>query len=202
MVLLVGIWEYFHRPSGPSSTKPSGICDWGASLQAPKGSLKRPSWMRKPSFTATPGKRPATWNLTAWTGRRYSSETNPMNHKDSSCGPLPEQLFHNVTPAKLFQPPVPSHVVLLVLVTVVRLVVVRVVVPDRLSVRNPFSGSPRRTSGLQVPPQKVFGPPKPTPNTFLEGTWSPRRMWDPRFFPAEHEQHRQLTVRETVSNGP
>ena len=28
--------------------------------------------------------------------------------------------------------------------------------------------------GLQVPPQKVFGPSKPTPNTFLEGTWSPR----------------------------
>ena len=30
------------------------------------------------------------------------------------------------------------------------------------------------TLGLQVPPQKVFGPSKPTPNTFLEGTWSPR----------------------------
>ena len=28
--------------------------------------------------------------------------------------------------------------------------------------------------GLQVPPQKVFGPSKPTPNTFLEGPWSPR----------------------------
>ena len=26
------------------------------------------------------------------------------------------------------------------------------------------------TLGLQVPPQKVFGPSKPTPNTFLEGT--------------------------------
>ena len=26
----------------------------------------------------------------------------------------------------------------------------------------------------QLPPQKVFGPSKPTPNTFLEGTWSPR----------------------------
>ena len=25
---------------------------------------------------------------------------------------------------------------------------------------------------LQVPPQKVFGPSKPTPNTFLEGTWA------------------------------
>ena len=30
------------------------------------------------------------------------------------------------------------------------------------------------TLGLQVPPQKVFEPSKPTPNTFLEGTWSPR----------------------------
>ena len=28
--------------------------------------------------------------------------------------------------------------------------------------------------GLQVPPQKVFEPSKPTPNTFSEGTWSPR----------------------------
>ena len=28
--------------------------------------------------------------------------------------------------------------------------------------------------GLQVHPQKVFGPSKPTPNTFSEGTWSPR----------------------------
>ena len=27
---------------------------------------------------------------------------------------------------------------------------------------------------LQVPPQKVFGPSKPTPNTFSEGTWRPR----------------------------
>ena len=27
--------------------------------------------------------------------------------------------------------------------------------------------------GLQVPPQKVFGPSKPTTNTFLEGIWSP-----------------------------
>ena len=29
------------------------------------------------------------------------------------------------------------------------------------------------TLGLQVPPQKGFGPSKPTSNTFLEGTWSP-----------------------------
>ena len=27
-----------------------------------------------------------------------------------------------------------------------------------------------------VPPQKVFGPSKPTPNTFLEGTWSPTKL--------------------------
>ena len=33
------------------------------------------------------------------------------------------------------------------------------------------------TLGLQVPPQKVFGPSKPTPKTFLEGTWSPRDMY-------------------------
>ena len=31
-----------------------------------------------------------------------------------------------------------------------------------------------RALGLQVPPQKVFGPSKPIPNTFLEGAWSPR----------------------------
>ena len=31
-----------------------------------------------------------------------------------------------------------------------------------------------KTVGLQVPPQKVFGPSKPTPNTFVKGTWSPR----------------------------
>ena len=35
------------------------------------------------------------------------------------------------------------------------------------------------TLGLQVPPQKVFGPSNPTPNTFLEGTWSPRDI-DPQ----------------------
>ena len=36
-------------------------------------------------------------------------------------------------------------------------------------------GARKRPSlGLQVPPQKVFGPSKPTPNTFSEGTWSPR----------------------------
>ena len=27
------------------------------------------------------------------------------------------------------------------------------------------------TLGIQVPPQKVLGPSKPTPNTFSEGTW-------------------------------
>ena len=31
--------------------------------------------------------------------------------------------------------------------------------------------------GLQVPPQKVFGPSKPTPNTFSEGTWRPRDVF-------------------------
>ena len=30
------------------------------------------------------------------------------------------------------------------------------------------------TLHLQVPAQKVFGPSKPTPNTFSEGTWRPR----------------------------
>ena len=25
--------------------------------------------------------------------------------------------------------------------------------------------------GIQVPPQQVLGPSKPTPNTFSEGTW-------------------------------
>ena len=35
-------------------------------------------------------------------------------------------------------------------------------------------GLGRLSLGLQVPPQKVFGPSKPTPNTFLEGPWSPR----------------------------
>ena len=33
---------------------------------------------------------------------------------------------------------------------------------------------PHHSLGLQVPRQKVFGPSKPTPNTFLQGTWSPR----------------------------
>ena len=30
------------------------------------------------------------------------------------------------------------------------------------------------TLGIQVPPQKVFEPSKPSPNTFSEGTWIPR----------------------------
>ena len=40
--------------------------------------------------------------------------------------------------------------------------------------RGPSKIKTTSTLGLQVPPQKVFGPFKPTPNTFLEGTWSPR----------------------------
>ena len=40
------------------------------------------------------------------------------------------------------------------------------------------------TQGLQAPSQKVLGPSKPTPYTFLEGTWSPR----------DHENHKDLRV--------
>ena len=33
------------------------------------------------------------------------------------------------------------------------------------------------TLHLQVPPPKVFGPSKPTPNTFSKGTWRPRDIY-------------------------
>ena len=55
------------------------------------------------------------------------------------------------------------------------------------------------TLGLQVPPQKVFGPSKPTPNTFLEGTYD----WSPRDSHFTHQVRRsQWTLRIRINQPP
>ena len=48
------------------------------------------------------------------------------------------------------------------------------------------------SSAFPVPPQKVFRPSKPTPNTFSEGTWRPRESAQPSHPPRDFRPAAQL----------